>query len=188
MAVTIVSGLPRSGTSLMMQMLEAGGLPVLTDKIRASDEDNPRGYFEFEPVKRTRRDPSWVAGAEGKVVKMVYLLLRDLPAGHDYRVIMMRRDLREVIASQRAMLRRSGRTGANVTDERMARIFEEQLQSIGEWLAGQPNFSVLDVDHRRCLESPSLVALELNGFLGGDLDERRMAGVVDGSLYRQRSQ
>src|ERR1022692_2693155 len=94
--VTVVSGIPRSGTSLMMQMLAAGGMPVLAGELRAPDEDNPRGYFEFEPVKRTKRDPAWLREAPGKAVKVVYLLLRDLPAGYDYRVIVMRRDLNDV--------------------------------------------------------------------------------------------
>src|SRR6266704_120595 len=127
--ITIVSGLPRSGTSLMMQMLSAGGMPILTDGVRAADEDNPRGYLEFEAVKRTKEDSTWVAGASGKAVKMVYLLLHDLPAGNEYSVILMRRDIREVIASQRAMLARLGKQGADVTDERMAAIFEEQMQA-----------------------------------------------------------
>src|SRR5438046_6429896 len=107
--ITVVSGLPRSGTSLMMQMLRAGGMPVRTDGFRKADEDNPRGYLEYEPVKRTREDSSWVSDAVGKAVKVVYLLLRDLPDGFDYRVILMRRSLREVLASQSAMLMRSGR-------------------------------------------------------------------------------
>ena len=97
--ITIVSGLPRSGTSLMMQMLEAGGMPVLTDGIRDADEDNPRGYYELEAVKRTKDDPAWLHGAPGKVVKMIYLLLYDLPTTYNYRIIFMRRPLSEVVAS-----------------------------------------------------------------------------------------
>src|SRR5262245_41311102 len=106
--VTVVSGLPRSGTSLMMQMLAAGGMAVLTDELRGPDPDNPRGYYEFEPVKRTRHDPSWLVGAPGKAVKLVHLLLYDLPAEYSYRVIFMKRRLSEVLASQRAMLDRQG--------------------------------------------------------------------------------
>jgi hypothetical protein len=98
--ITIVSGLPRTGTSLMMQMIHAGGIPALTDKVRASDEDNPKGYFELEAVKRTKKDDSWLAEAAGRVVKMVHLLLYDLPVNHQYRVVFMRRELREVVRSQ----------------------------------------------------------------------------------------
>src|SRR5437868_1127771 len=104
--LTIVSGLPRSGTSMMMRMLEAGGMPVLTDKVRSADEDNPNGYFEFEAVKRTKQDASWLDDSGGRAVKMVYRLLYDLPVNRNYRVLFMRRNLKEVLASQREMLRR----------------------------------------------------------------------------------
>jgi hypothetical protein len=185
--VTVVSGLPRSGTSLMMQMLAAGGMPVLTDGIRAADEDNPRGYLEFEAVKRTKEDAAWVAEARGRAVKMVYLLLQDLPAGYDYRVVLMRRDVREVLASQRAMLSRLGQPGANVSEERMAAIFEREMRSVREWLAAQINFEVLEPDYRECVRSPYEVAKNVNRFLGGCLDEARMAAAVDVSLYRRSS-
>src|SRR5947208_15012411 len=113
MSITIVTGLPRSGTSVMMQMLSAGGLPPLTDGLRQPDEDNPRGYFEFEPVKQIRRDTAWLQLAVGKAVKMVHLLLPELPLdqNHRYRVIMMRRDLSDVLASQNKMLMIKGLTG-----------------------------------------------------------------------------
>ncbi len=185
--VTIVSGLPRSGTSLMMQMLSAGGMPVLTDSVREADEDNPRGYFEFEPVKRTKDDAGWVADARGKAVKMVYLLLKELPAAHQYRVILMRREMSEVLASQRAMLERLGRAGADVGNERMAAIFEEQMSSVVSWLRAQPNFAVLEVRHGDCLTKPMEVAGCVNEFVGGGLDEAGMVRVVDLSLYRRSS-
>ena len=88
-SVTVVSGLPRSGTSMMMRILEAGGMDVLTDQIRTADVDNPRGYYEFEPVKKTKDDPSWIPEAAGKAVKMVYQLLYDLPDGFHYQILMM---------------------------------------------------------------------------------------------------
>ena len=171
----------------MLQMLAEGGMPILTDGIRGSDEDNPRGYFEFEPVKRTKSDASWLVQAQGKAVKMVYLLLRDLPAGYRYHVIMMRRDLGEVLASQRKMLERSRRTGASVSDQRLAEIYAQQLESIGKWMALQANFSTLEVNHRDCLERPRAVAARVNDFLGNGLDEARMAGIIDAGLYRNRS-
>src|SRR5215212_2341111 len=123
MPVTIVTGLPRSGTSMMMQMLAAGGMPVLAAAVRAPDADNPRGYLEFEAAKRTARDAAWVAGAAGKAVKLVHLLLPDLPQEHEYRVLFMRRDMDEVLASQRAMLARLRRTGADLSPERLADLF-----------------------------------------------------------------
>lgn len=183
--VTVVSGLPRSGTSMMMQMLAAGGVPLLTDGIRRADEDNLRGYFEFEPVKRTGTDPSWLSKAEGRAVKIVYLLLRDLPPTHRYRVILMERDLTEVMASQRVMLQRSGNTGAAVSQARMAAIFSGEMNAVTAWLNGQPNFTVLGVRHQACLREPFLVARALNAFLGGDLNEAAMSAAVDPALYRR---
>jgi len=185
--ITVVSGLPRSGTSLMMQMLAAGGLPPLTDHIRAADEDNPRGYLEFEPVKRTRQDPSWVPAALGKSVKMVYLLLRDLPTTHTYRVILMRRDLNEVLASQDAMLRRSGKQGGNLPPDRMAALYAGQLAQIAEWLSRQPNFSLLEIQHRDCLYRTAETAAIINAFLGGTLDEPRMIAAIDPALHRNQA-
>lgn len=177
--ITIVSGLPRSGTSMTMQMLDAGGLPVLVDNVRPADEDNPRGYFEFEPVKRTGENSSWVDAARGRAVKMVYLLLRDLPLKAEYRVIMMRRDIAEVMASQRTMLRRKGVAGAGVSDERMGAIFERELKSIEQWLSHRRQFSVLNVNYCDCLRAPLRAAGVVDHFLGGGLDIQAMAAAVD---------
>jgi len=185
--ITVVSGLPRSGTSLMMQMLSAGGLPILSDGIRAPDDDNPRGYYEFEPVKKTRQDTSWLRLAAGKAVKMVHLLLRDLPPSHEYRVILLNRDLDEVLASQRTMLERSGKKGADLPPERLAAVFRQQLTQLDSWLAQQPNFRVLKVSHRECIQNPASVASAVNQFLDGGLDETAMAAVIDPELYRQRA-
>lgn len=185
--VTIVSGLPRSGTSLMMQMLGAGGMPVLTDGIRAADADNPRGYFELEAVKRTKHDPSWLRNAPGKAVKIVYLLLQDLPPTHDYRVILMQRDLTEVLASQRAMLQRLGNKGAELSDAQMASIFQAQLKTTQALLRTSPNFQLLEIDHRDCLRDPARVVAQINAFLGGHLDESAMAAAIDPALYRRVS-
>ena len=182
----IVSGLPRSGTSMMMQMLVAGGVPALTDHVRQPDDDNPKGYYEFEPVKRTRLDPSWVDSAAGSVVKMVHLLLYDLPPGHTYRVIFMKRKLEEVLASQSVMLARKGKKGAALSTERLKAVFEQQLEKVGLWLADQPHLEVLDAHHHEVISHPLLQAARINDFLGGKLNVEAAAGVVDPSLYRQR--
>lgn len=184
--VTIVSGLPRSGTSMMMRMLEAGGLPVLVDNLRAADDDNPRGYYEFEPVKKTKEDPSWLREAPGKVVKMVYRLLYDLPADYSYRVVFMRRKLEEVLASQQVMLSRMGKAGGALEDEQAAALFRSQLTKYEQWVARQPNFAVLDVSYNDLLESPAEPARQINAFLGGTLDEAAMRQVVEPQLYRNR--
>lgn len=184
--LTIVSGLPRSGTSLMMKMLEAGGVPVLVDNVRTADVDNPLGYYEFEPVKALKADASWVADARGRAVKMVYLLLMDLPPDEEYRVLFMRRDLDEVLASQKAMLARMNKP-APLDDARMAALFRDQLAKFDAWAKGRPNFRLLDVPHRGLLtDAPPLLA-EIDRFLGGGLDLDAMARVVDPALYRNRA-
>ena len=185
--VTIVSGLPRSGTSMMMQVIEAGGVPALTDNLRTRDEDNPQGYYEFEPVKKTKEDPSWVPGARGKVVKMVYRLLYDLPDDQEYRVIFMRRNIDEVLASQKIMLQRSGKQGAAISDERLKELFVGELEKFEHWIATRKNFSILSVDYSDMVASPGAQCKRINEFLGGVLDCDRAAAAVDPSLYRNRS-
>lgn len=184
--VTVVSGLPRSGTSMMMRMLDAGGLPALTDELRAADEDNPRGYYEYEPVKQTKQDSSWVANAVGKVVKMVHLLLLDLPDDYEYRVVFMRRHLAEVIASQDVMLARKGKAGPGLPPEKLMSMFEQQIGKVHAHLENQPNFRYLDVSYNDMLVEPEPRVAALNDFLGGGLDTPAMLAVVDPQLYRQR--
>lgn len=185
--VTIVSGLPRSGTSMMLQMLAAGGMPILTDNVRAADQDNLLGYLEWEGVKSLKRDSSWVAGAVGKAVKAIYCFLGDLPVGFEYRVIFMRRDLDEVLASQATMLARRGVTEAQPDDKRMKRLFEDELAEVEKWLAGQPSFSKLDVDYHAVIDDPERAAEQVSSFLGGGLDCQAMATVVDPAMYRRRA-
>lgn len=185
--ITIVSGLPRSGTSMMMQAIEAGGIPALTDHIRKEDEDNPKGYYEFEPVKKTKKDSSWVPGARGKVVKMVYSLLYDLPDGHEYRVVFIRRNMDEVLASQRKMLERSGKQGAKVSDEKLAELFHSQLEAFDRWITTQKNFSILRVNYRDMIDSPRFQCERINNFLDGVLDIEASVSAVDPSLYRNRT-
>jgi hypothetical protein len=185
--LTIVSGLPRSGTSMMMRMLEAGGMPVVTDKLRQADIDNPLGYYEFEPVKKVKEDHSWVAAALGKGVKMVYSLLYHLPANYHYRVLFMRRKMEEVLASQKKMLARLGKSSSQVSDEQMAKMFRSQLEKFFAWVTSQPNFSLLDVDYNLMISDPTEQVAKVCRFLGGSLNPTAMAGVVDLSLHRNRS-
>lgn len=185
--VTIVAGLPRTGTSMMMRILEAGGLPVLVDDVRESDADNPRGYYEFEPVKKTREDASWLARARGRAVKMVYRLLRDLPADSSYRVVFMNRRLSEVMASQEAMLARNRKRVAPMDSATFEKTFAGELRRIKAWLEQQPNFRVLEVDYNRVLEDPRPAIAALGAFLDGGLDTDAMREVVEPQLYRQRS-
>jgi hypothetical protein len=182
--IIVVSGLPRSGTSLMMQMLDRGGVEVVTDHIRAADGDNPRGYYEFEPVKAVKRDASWLPATRGKAFKMVSPLLYDLPADETYRVLFMERDLEEVLASQEKMLARLG--CAATPREEMRRAYALHLERLCGWLSLQPNMTVLRVGYSNLLERPHEQAERVAAFVAAGLDIERMANAVDQSLYRNR--
>jgi hypothetical protein len=167
---------------MMMRMLEAGGIPVLSDHIRQPDENNPYGYYEFEPVKQVKTETGWLEEARGKVVKMVYLLLYDLPESYQYRVIVMRRDLEEVIASQAMMLRRKGHEKSLLTDEALLGLYRTHLARLEAWLVSRPNFEVIYIDYHRTLTAPEEIAEVLDRFLGGGMDMHKMIGAVDTSL------
>jgi len=183
--ITIVTGLPRSGTSMMMQMLNAGGIPPWTDKVRESDADNPKGYYEYEKVKSLARDNSWLAEAKGHAIKIVAPLLPSLPAGA-YHIIFMKRDMDEVLRSQSEMLKRSAKSGARLSPEQLASVFQGHLRRAEEMIKNAA-YPALSIEHRKCLDDPAAVAGEVSSFFGGELDEAAMAAAVDGTLYRQRA-
>ncbi|HLT47753.1 MAG TPA: hypothetical protein VK002_11040 [Rubricoccaceae bacterium] len=182
--VVVVSGLPRAGTSMLMQMLAAGGLRPFTDGAREADASNPRGYFEHERVKALARDKSWVPEAHGHAVKVVAPLLPHLPAGPAYRVVFVERALDEVLRSQTAMLARLGRPSADPAVVRP--VYARHLAAARAWLDGTPRAEVLPLAHAEVLADPAAAAARLNAFLGGHLDEAAMAAVVDPSLHRER--
>ena len=184
--ITIVSGLPRSGTSLMMQMLVAGGLPVLSDGERKADTDNPRGYLEWERIKQLPKEPGLIAEAEGKVVKVISQLLLSLPDGHEYRVVFMQRPLPEVLKSQDEMLRRRGTFEANVDTSPIEEAFQRHLIEVHRWLNGKSNVQVLRVHYHRALREPKVTAEAVAGFLRLSIDVEAMTREVDQSLYRNR--
>jgi len=184
--VTIVSGLPRSGTSMMMKMLEAGGMQVLTDNVRTADEDNPKGYYEFEKVKQIEHDSSWLENARGRAVKMISALLKYLPQGYHYRVIFLRRKMEEILASQRQMLVRREEPADKVGDERMAGLFRRHLEQVEAWIDEQPNIEVVYISYNEILSSPVEQAARINQFLGHTLSVENMVSVIDKMLYRQR--
>lgn len=173
---------------MMMRMLEAGGISPLTDRERTADDDNPNGYYELEAVKQTATDDSWMADAPGLSVKMIYSLLRDLPTDGSYRykVLFMRRDLDEVLASQRRMLQRSG-IEAGISDSQMKQLFERQLESFDNWVADQPSFELLDVNYNGLLYQSSLWLNRIAMFLDGNVDATRMQSIIDPKLYRNRA-
>ena len=186
--VTIVSGLPRSGTSMMMQMLDRGGLAPFTDGKREADSDNPKGYYEHEKAIGLARDQSWIPEVRGKCVKLIGQLLPALPlADQKYRVVFMDRDLREISRSQRDMLKRLGRSGGDLSDTRMMSTLNAQLVSVEKWMASKPNIQVLFVDYGDVVGNPIEVAQSVNAFFGGILDVDAMAQAVDPSLHRQKN-
>lgn len=189
-SVVVVSGLPRSGTSMLMGMLAAGGMEALTDGVRAPDDDNPRGYFELERVKQlqTGMDTVWLREARGKCVKVISYFLKHLPLGERYRIVFARRNLAEVLASQRRMLERRGEpVGDKAEEGRLAGAFAAHLTKAERELAARADCAVLYVDHRAVIEHPRVVAEEVNRFLDGRLDVDRMVAAVDPGLYRQRA-
>ncbi|MBM4429471.1 MAG: sulfotransferase [Chloroflexi bacterium] len=171
---------------MMMQMLRAGGMQILTDQMREADEDNPQGYYEFEPVKQIEHNHAWLEDAQGKVVKMISALLRHLPATYHYRIIFVRRRMEEVLASQRQMLMRRGEPTNDVSDEKLSEIFSRHLQQVEAWLDAQPHMEVLYVDYHHVLQDPLSEARTIGQFLGQELDVAAMATVVDRNLHRQR--
>jgi hypothetical protein len=188
-AITIVSGLPRSGTSMMMKMLESGGLEIMTDAERTADDDNPKGYFEYERVKELEKetDKSYVREGRGKALKVISFLIKDLPDDNDYRVIFMRRDLGEVITSQNKMIENRGSEDSSATTEAMKEAYRNDIVRTRLLCKGRPNFELIEVHYSATVGSPAETANKVNAFLGGSLDEEAMRAAVDGSLYRNRA-
>ena len=185
--VIVVSGLPRSGTSMMMKMLAEGGLSVLTDSIRSADEDNPNGYFELERVKQLADgEKDWLANADHKLVKVISALLEHLPPEHHYKILFMERQIPEILASQRKMLARRNET-STVSDGDMEAQFREHLKVIKYWLARQPNMEVLYVDYNRMMADPNEYLQKIKDFVGWPLDLDKMRSVPNEGLYRNRA-
>jgi hypothetical protein len=186
--VVVVSGLPRSGTSMLMGMLTAGGLPALTDSVRGADEDNPRGYFEFEPVKALAEggNKAWVRQARGRALKVISHLLKELPADNYYQVIFAVRDLHEIVASQNLMLRRRNEPNP-VDDARAVELFGRHIVNVRVLTRMRPNMEMLAVNYSATIGEPAATARRINAFIGGRLDEAAMAAVVDARLYRNRA-
>ncbi len=186
--VVIVTAVPRSGTSLMMQMLNAGGIPALTDGIRRSDEHNPHGYLEYEPVKRLAYDCSWVPQARGKALKVIYRLLHHLPPEVAYRVLLMERDLEEVFESQRDMLRARGDAAADQHKHRIIKTLATEMEDTRRWLNEQPNMRVMAVPFASLVRDAITWSELISGFLDGGLNTRVMAAMVIPALYRHSAQ
>jgi tetratricopeptide (TPR) repeat protein len=183
--VTVVAGLPRSGTSMMMQLLAAGGIAPYTDGQRTPDSDNPRGYLEHAQATQLQKDASWIPQARGKAVKVVATLVRHLPPGEDYRIVFMMRNLDEVTASQRAMLDRLGRKGARLSDRALHRTYAGHLVQVQQWLRAHPTIAVLPVDYAEAVRNPRATAEAVAQFVGEPFDTAAAAAAVDATLKRQ---
>jgi len=170
----------------MMKMLEAGGLTLLSDDSRPADKDNPSGYFEYAPVRHTSRDAAWVALARGRVVKVIYALLPHLPPSEEYRVVMLERDMEEVIDSQRAMLERSAAVGAALSRDALIAGYRRQLDEVERWMIEQPSFSYATVSYNDLLHNPEPQLARVIKLLARPLDTQMMTSVINPALYRQR--
>jgi hypothetical protein len=184
--VIVVSGLPRSGTSMMMKMLAEGGLPVVTDEHRSADADNPNGYFELETVKQLAEgETAWLAGAGGKAVKVISSLLEHLPSTYSYKVIFMEREIGEILASQRKMLAHRNEASP-VDDARIEEQFRSHLAVVKPWLARQPNMETLRISYNALMSDPGPYCRRLIEFSSAPLDLERMLAVPNAGLYRNR--
>lgn len=187
--ITVVSGLPRSGTSMMMQTLVAGGLKALTDQQRMADSDNPAGYLELEAVKQLPRgEDAFLAEAQDKVIKVIHALLMYLPARYRYQVVFIHRNLGEVVASQKIMLERRDKVGAALSESQLISVLEKQRDKALIWLRAQSNCEVIEIKHAEVISDPQKQMERINSFLGGQLDVQAMAGAVNPALHRHKSE
>ncbi len=182
----VVSGLPRSGTSMTMQMLEAGGLGIASDGIRKPGEDNPKGYYEYERVKDLEKetDKSYLKEFRGKIIKVISFLLKDLPETNNYKVVFMRRNLDEILASQTKMLKNRGEASES-SDEEMLELYQNHLWKVNYLMKHRPCFEFLEVNYKDVVENPRREAARISEFLG-NLDVNKMTSAVDEKLYRNR--
>jgi hypothetical protein len=186
--IIVVSGLPRSGTSMMMEMLKAGGIQSLTDDLREADIDNPRGYFEFERVKKLPEgNNTWLSDAIGKAVKIIAPLLPYLPDNYTYNVIFMRRNMEEILSSQRVMLQKKGQEPQDKVEEKIKNLYNENLKFVIKFMNDKTNYSYMFCDYNEILSSPLQCIEQIASFLDLRLDIKQMVKVVEPTLYRQRS-
>jgi LPS sulfotransferase NodH len=185
--IIVVSGLPRSGTSMMMKMLAEGGVSIVTDEIRNADEDNPNGYFEYEPIKQLASGQNaWPSETNGKAVKIISALLEHLPPGSRYKIIFMEREIKEILASQKKMLARRNEK-SDISDLEMEERFHKHLAAVKYWLARQPNIETLYVEYSRLVSSPAEYCQQIAEFIGVPVDVTKMRSVPDQHLYRNRA-
>lgn len=186
----LVSGLPRSGTSLMMQMLEAGGVRILSDGQRRADVDNPKGYYEWEPIKQIGKKPELLDadGLDGCAIKCISMLLQSLPLKHNYKVIFMTRPIDEVATSQRKMVERLATKGAELDAEQLQRGLAAHRNEISRWLKSVPHMEFVEIDYPTLVSDPLPQIARLIEFLGRERlpKSAEMTRAVDPSLHRRK--
>lgn len=185
--IYIVSGLPRSGTSMMMQLLEAGGLPVFTDSLRTADDNNKKGYYEHEAVKIIHKDSSWMKNAVNKTVKVVSHLLPNLPMRYKYKIVFMERDLNEVVTSQSKMLQNLGKLEQNSTHYSIESSFNQTNEKVKNWIHGKQNIDVLFINYKDAIEKSDETIKQLNLFFNSALETDKMHSIVDKNMYRTKN-
>ncbi len=185
----VVSGLPRSGTSLMMQMFQAAGIDPMTDHVRAADDDNPEGYLEWEAIKQIKNHPELMDQAEGKVTKVISMLIPYLPTRHEYKIVFMVRPIDEIAASQQKMIQRLGSKGADVDLPTIEKNLTRHRDEILGLIRRRPNMTMRVVRYKKLIEDPQSVVDRLVDFFGDGvlLHPERMASVVRPELYRNRT-
>jgi len=186
--VTIVSGLPRSGTSMMMEMLDKGGLEVLTDQVRKADEDNPKGYYEYERVKQLPDSTEWLDEAKGKAVKVLGELIKHLPGDYYYKIVFMERNLDEIIESQAKMLKRKGEDPEDISKDELRETFKNYRKILKKQISSSPNMEVIYVNYNDIMSHPEPVIESISAFFDGELDTKKMLSVIDEELYRNRKE
>jgi hypothetical protein len=187
----LVSGLPRSGTSLMMRMLEAGGLPAQTDGLRIADDDNPKGYYEWEAIKQIKSQPQLLdePGLDQRAIKVVSLLIPHLPFRHEYLCLFMTRPIEEIAASQATMIERRGTSGSEQSAEQLRRELRLHREQVLRRMHFNPRMHFLEIDYRDLIERPQPIIERIAEFLGPVRlpHPERMRGVIDAALYRHRA-
>ena len=180
--IVIVSGLPRSGTSVMMQMMDKGGLDVLTDGNRKSDDSNPKGYFEYDPVMSLHKDNTWLDKAQNKSLKVVAPLLKFLDPKFRYKVIFMNRDLTEVVKSQQKMIGKN----PDVLPINLFEAYKKHLRQVEIWKEREPGVELIYVDYKDVINNTKKVVDKVVSFIGVDMNKNEMENCVDKSLYRNK--
>lgn len=185
-SIIVVSGMPRSGTSLMMQMLAAGGVPIFTDKKRPADPNNYHGYFEHEAVKTIEKNTRWLENVKGRAIKIISPLLRYLPEKYDYKIIFMERNIDEIILSQNTMLKKSGKSPGRISDKRLHELYAQEIRSVKSWMDKQSNIDVLFVNYADLISDAIRHLRRLENFLDCRFDLHKMSAVVDKTMYRSK--